>query len=891
MKNKSKVIALTLVVIFSLAIFSLISLPPAVRATYFEGEITIDTVWTLVDSPFILSGNVTILEGVTLTIEPGVEVRFGGKFSIIVNGRLIAKGTSEFNKLIKFTSNKEEPEPGDWGTIYFNGTGQPPSLLENCIIEYGISGTTIVDGELTIRSSIIRLNSEKGVMALNGSATIEHSNLIYNNTASGIYISGGDVTVSASNVTFNKEGITLTGNLTTSNINITKNIIANNIYGIKLDIEDYNREGLFIEKNRVHSNDYGFYVLTNNTVITRNYIYNNSEAGIFYGQGKHEAHFNDIYNNTRGMEVANAIVDATYNYWGHWNGPYHELLNPHGKGNPVSGDAANVHLIFFLSASIDHENHPPKAVLWTDKVNVAPGQNVTFVGTNSFDEDEYGRIDYYLYNFGDSKNTSWTTSSMFFHSYVLPGEYNASLQVRDDFNSTSEVATTTIKVVDLPILEVSLVLSNYIVDYNSTVSTTIYVTNGTHPTASANVTLFAVAKGFFANFTSSTNSSGYSTLTFAAPNVKDVTDIRIIARASKNGYADGSAYDYLRVLPPLNVALEPDREKLFSDETMSVRVNVTDAYGKPVVDVLVHLFMNGSLISEELTGINGIVIFNFTTPIVYENSTLAIQVEAVKNLYAKGFAICIIKVMPKVLVVHVTADRNVTVSEEEVSVFVHVEYDGVPIPNASVTLSFNFSALPPLTAFTSNYGNATFTFNMTAIPHDMLIAITAAAKKDGYAENYDTLLLMAKPGNLTAFVYAVPYAVKPGESSRVVVYVKCGERPVANANVTVTATIEGFVPITLSTDVSGFCELYIHAPQTAKPLNVSIAVDVAKVGYNSVHLPNCSFFNVVPEAGGIPWLTILFVLIPMLLVVVIVVLVKLGVLRVSFSEEEEGSVS
>ena len=982
MKSKSKIIALTLVVIFSLAIFPLNDLLPTVGATYVEGEITMDTVWTLVDSPFILSGNVTVREGVTLTIEPGVEVRFGGRFSIIVNGRLIAKGTSEFNRLIKFTSNKETPKPGDWGTLYFNGTGQSPSLLENCILEYAASGITIADGEITIRSSVIRLNSENGVMALNGSATIGHNNLIYNNTVSGVYISGGNVTVRANNITFNGEGITLTGNLTTSNINITQNILAYNTYGINLDMED--NGNIVIEENKVHSNGYGFYVSANNTFITRNYIYNNSKAGIFYGQGSHKAHFNNIYNNTCGMEVADAIVDATYNYWGHWSGPYHESLNPRGKGNPVSGDAANVRFIFFLSASIDHENHPPKAILWTDKVNVAPGQNVTFVGTNSFDEDEHGRVDYYLYDFGDG-GTGWTTLSMFFHSYTSIGEYNASLQVRDDFNSTSEIALTTIKVANLPPLEVSLTLSNCIVDYDSIVLATVYVTNGTHPAVSANVTLFAVAKGFFANLTSSTNSSGYSTIAFVAPNVKDAADIRIIARASKNGYADGSAYNYLRVLPPLNVALEPDREKLFSEEIMTVRVNVTDAYGEPVADVHIRSFMNDSLIGEGLTDVNGTAIFEFTAPLVYKYSIITISVEAVKDLYAKGFNACIvevmprelnvtvyceaetifseestlvfvfvywngqpvqdanvfvhvdyggfdqtfamtgssgmatfnftapkttvnitanlvvtatkdgyvsganwtvIRIMPKVLVVYVTADRNVTVSEEEINVVVHVEYDGTPIPNASVILSFNVSTLPPLTKFTDNYGNVTFTFNMTAIPHDMMIAVIATASKDGYAENYDTLLLMAKPGNLTVFVYAVPYAVKPGESSRVVVYVKCGDRPVANANVTVTATIEGFVPITLSTDINGFCELYIPAPKTAKALNVSITVDVAKVGYNSVHLSNCAFFNVVPEAGGVPWLTILLVLIPVLLVVVIVVLVKLGVIQVSFGEEE-----
>jgi len=107
---KGLVVLLTLT--FSLVNLPLVSLFPIVKATYVEGTIDKDTVWTLLDSPFVVCQNVTIMEGVTLTIEHGVEVRFGGgPFTIIVNGRLIAEGTME--KPIKFTSNKESPEAGE----------------------------------------------------------------------------------------------------------------------------------------------------------------------------------------------------------------------------------------------------------------------------------------------------------------------------------------------------------------------------------------------------------------------------------------------------------------------------------------------------------------------------------------------------------------------------------------------------------------------------------------------------------------------------------------------------------------------------------------------------------------------------------------------------------
>jgi len=993
MKSKMKILALILAVTFSLTIFPLNSLHPAVKATYVEGEIAIDTVWTLVDSPFVLFGNVTVLEGVTLTIEPGVEVRFGGNFSLIVKGRLVARGilNQELDRRIRFTSNREMPQTGDWGTVYFNGTGQP-SVLENCIIEYGRSGITIERGNLTVQNITVRFNSEHGVNMLNSSVcwvTISHTH-IYNNTGIGIYISGGNVTVEYSTIESNREGITLTGNLTVSNVNITQNSVNNNEYGIRLSMDEYNRSNFSIRSNNIYSNSYGVYVSTNvSTIITRNYIFNNSKVGIFYEQGTHEAHFNDIYDNTCGIDVGNATVIANYNYWGHQSGPYHESLNPRGKGNRVGGNGVNLRFIFFLSASINHENRPPKAVLWTDKSIVVPGQNVTFVGTNSYDNETHGRVDYYLFNFGDGQNSGWTTLSLFFYAYTLAGAYNASLQVIDDFNSTSNVAWTIVQVRDdLTPLTVSLSLSNHTVDYNASVSATIYVSNGNQPVDSASVNLFVFRRGFFANLTGSTNSTGYSVITFDAPNVKDVTEIRVIARASKDGYADGSDYKYLRVLPPLHVKVEADNTRLFSQEKTTIKVNVTDAYGWPVANVTLRLWMNDQLIDEGITNINGTALFEFTAPLVYNYSAVTIQVEALKEMYAKGFGTCIIEVFPKeltvtlypevqeirseettnivvyvswednpvpeanvtlsaelgsfdpefgitdsngmtvftftaprttvnitvtitaiatkdayvsganwtdirvrpkVLVVSLTVNRDVLVTEEEVNAFVHVECDGAPVSDANVTLALNISTftLPP--ALTDAYGDVNFTFDMVAIPHDMIIAMTVTAQKDGYVDGYYALLLTAKPANLTVSIYVYPSIVKPGEFATLYVHVTHGTKPVANASVTVSATINGFTPETFITDASGYRAVPIYVPASAGALDVYVTVEVSKEGYNSVYMPGCAYFQVVSEAG-FPWFTLLLVLVPVLLVVVFVVLVKLGVIQVSFGEEE-GSVS
>lgn len=51
--------------------------------------ITADTTWALSGSPYIVNGSVLVMTGVTMTIEPGVEIKFGEGNSFQVDGTLI----------------------------------------------------------------------------------------------------------------------------------------------------------------------------------------------------------------------------------------------------------------------------------------------------------------------------------------------------------------------------------------------------------------------------------------------------------------------------------------------------------------------------------------------------------------------------------------------------------------------------------------------------------------------------------------------------------------------------------------------------------------------------------------------------------------------------------
>lgn len=101
------------VILLTLLLFTLISIVHA--DTNVSGNITTDTTWTLANSPYIVTGTVQVVEGATLTIDPGVTVKFNKDTFLRIGGELIAEGTE--TQMITFTANEPAPEAGDWGIV------------------------------------------------------------------------------------------------------------------------------------------------------------------------------------------------------------------------------------------------------------------------------------------------------------------------------------------------------------------------------------------------------------------------------------------------------------------------------------------------------------------------------------------------------------------------------------------------------------------------------------------------------------------------------------------------------------------------------------------------------------------------------------------------------
>ncbi|MFH0813074.1 MAG: hypothetical protein V2A69_09595 [Pseudomonadota bacterium] len=221
--QKSKTVKKIIVLLQLLFTFSLMS-GVSQAETNVSGNISTDTTWTLTNSPYVVTGTVQVLSGVTLTIEPGVTVKFNQGTLLRIGGELIAEGTE--TQMITFTSNEPTPSPGDWGPIEFvegavgstldeNGEYVSGSIIKFCHVEYGEG---IRAKELYIGYSNFCNNHI--AMTIFNPSTIKH-NRIFNNylgIGTGYNFFGSPGLIITENVvTNNTEGIsvyTLSCNIT-----------------------------------------------------------------------------------------------------------------------------------------------------------------------------------------------------------------------------------------------------------------------------------------------------------------------------------------------------------------------------------------------------------------------------------------------------------------------------------------------------------------------------------------------------------------------------------------------------------------------------------------------------------------------------------------------------
>jgi len=326
------------------------------------GSISSNTTWALADSPFEVTSNVTVATGSTLTIEPGVVVKFdaGTNLTILDGATLTANGTTAAP--ISFTSIKDDsvggdlngdgtattPAAGDWDGIYIAGYKDGSNVVHPA---YG-----------SLQHIVARYGSQLSSRFSNPAMSYVAASKM---SANGIYF---DTPANSA--------------LTWDHLTLTDNTINLNLYAVPSAIT---------VTNSVFRGATGLFAIqaaqASGAKITNSAIDQNGGTATFYAAVKSYSsaitlQYDSIAYNRRsdgsdwGVDAAGATVNAASNWWGATSGPEVSGQSATGGGSKVSTSVTTTS--WFGSAfEADHKrgNFP-----WTMKggegVDVASGNFV-----------------------------------------------------------------------------------------------------------------------------------------------------------------------------------------------------------------------------------------------------------------------------------------------------------------------------------------------------------------------------------------------------------------------------------------------------------------------------------------------------------------------------------
>jgi lipopolysaccharide export system protein LptA len=337
MRSANKSFALFLIVIIAISclmVVKTIHTGLAQSGTNVTGIINSPTTWTQTNSPYTLTGNVLVKNGVTLTIDAGTTVNLGS-YTLTVNGTLRAIG----NIPNSITFNGGQITFSQFGANWNESTGAG-CLVENALLNSTleidnaakISNDTIYSSVSTMDAITIQTTSGTPVIsyniiegdlsnslveadifvASNANANILDNTIMNVINSQNVDTSGvdagfsyyGSIAISGNTISHCYAGIDISGESQGSGTPlplIEGNLIVNNTMGIYINMFE-EASGPIIENNTIAYNNVGIDIYSSsssstvNPTVTSNNIYGNT-----------------IYN-VKNQNPSN--INANYNWWG-----------------------------------------------------------------------------------------------------------------------------------------------------------------------------------------------------------------------------------------------------------------------------------------------------------------------------------------------------------------------------------------------------------------------------------------------------------------------------------------------------------------------------------------------------------------------------------------------
>ncbi|MBL4644195.1 MAG: PKD domain-containing protein [Flavobacteriaceae bacterium] len=375
-----------------------------------EGDV--DGNWTKTNSPYIVDGDINVIN--TLTIEPGVEIQFKDGVKMNIQGKLLALGI--VNDSIKFSNYNDKWEGIkfiDNSTIsemkYFKLSGvRNTEYPEGALVVKNSNKIKISHGEIFNNSAS---NNGAGINLLELKDFSISYLLLHNNSLHHYPDGGGTSIKSGTAIMVNSSKVNLI------NITAVKNKFSNNSSASTIHF-DYGSEVSFTNCI-IQENESGAIGLFNNKDAL--YITNSNIESLSFYESRIIGE-NNFDESPSFVDYDNNDFRLKWDDYPNMNNKPKEIDGGVESIHDIDGSISDIGAISFNQTGV---YFPPSVWFDADNKIIQTGTEVTFMNNSQKGSEN---IVSYLWNFGDGTTSNEENPK---HLYTDFGKFNVSLKITD----------------------------------------------------------------------------------------------------------------------------------------------------------------------------------------------------------------------------------------------------------------------------------------------------------------------------------------------------------------------------------------------------------------------------------------------------------------------------